>query len=85
MITGAEVYIPLGDLVDLDAEVARLQKEAKKLEGEVTRAEKKLGNERFVANAPEEVVAGEKAKLADYQSKLQATQDRIADLQTQLG
>ncbi|MCQ2557438.1 MAG: valine--tRNA ligase [Ligilactobacillus sp.] len=85
VITGAEVYIPLGDLVDLDAEVARLQKEAKKLEGEVTRAEKKLGNERFVANAPEEVVAGEKAKLADYQSKLQATQDRIADLQTQLG
>ena len=51
VITGAEVYLPLADLIDLNEEISRLQKEAKKLESEVTRGEKKLGNEKFVANA----------------------------------
>ncbi|WP_302046930.1 valine--tRNA ligase [Ligilactobacillus agilis] len=80
VITGAEVYIPLGDLIDLKEEIARLQKEETKLVAEVTRAQKKLGNERFVANAPAEVVNAEKEKLADYQAKLDATKDRIATL-----
>lgn len=80
VITGAEVYIPLGDLIDLKEEVARLQKEETKLVAEVTRAQKKLGNERFVANAPAEVVNAEKEKLADYQAKLDATKERIATL-----
>lgn len=80
VITGAEVYIPLGDLIDLKEEIARLQKEETKLVAEVTRAQKKLGNERFVANAPAEVVNAEKEKLADYQAKLDATKERIATL-----
>lgn len=84
VITGAEVYLPLADLIDLNEEVARLQKEAAKLESEVTRGEKKLGNERFVANAPAEVVAKEKEKLAGYQAKLVATNERIAALKAQL-
>ncbi len=84
VITGAEVYIPLGDLVDLNDEVARLEKEAKKLVSEVTRAEKKLSNERFVANAPQDVVDGEKAKLVDYQAKLASTNERLAELKNEL-
>lgn len=40
VITGAEVYLPLADLIDLNEEISRLQKEAKKLESEVTRGEK---------------------------------------------
>ena len=80
VITGAEVYIPLGDLIDLKEETARLQKEEAKLVSEVERAQKKLSNERFVANAPEAVVAAEKEKLADYQAKLAATRTRIASL-----
>ena len=84
VITGAEVYLPLADLIDLNEEVARLQKEAAKLESEVARGEKKLGNERFVANAPEQVVAKEKEKLAGYQAKLVATNERIAALKAQL-
>lgn len=80
VITGAEVYIPLGDLIDLKEEIARLQKEETKLVAEVTRAQKKLANERFVANAPAEVVNAEKEKLADYQAKLDATKERIATL-----
>ena len=84
VITGAEVYLPLADLIDLNEEVARLQKEAAKLESEVARGEKKLGNERFVANAPGQVVAKEKEKLAGYQAKLVATNERIAALKAQL-
>ncbi|KRN88980.1 valine--tRNA ligase [Ligilactobacillus ceti] len=84
VITGAEVYLPLADLIDLNDEVARLEKEVAKLQGEVTRCEKKLGNERFVANAPEAVVAQEKAKLVDYQAKLAATEERINALQKEI-
>jgi valyl-tRNA synthetase len=57
-----------------------LQKEADKWQAEVTRADKKLGNERFVANAPEKVVAEQRDKRADYVKKLAATQARIAEL-----
>lgn len=80
VITGAEVYVPLAELIDIDEEVARLQKEADKWQAEVTRADKKLGNERFVANAPEKVVAEQRDKRADYVKKLAATQARIAEL-----
>lgn len=79
VITGAEVYLPLADLIDLNEEISRLQKEAKKLESEVTRGEKKLGNEKFVANAPEAIVAKEKEKLANYKQQLAATESRIEE------
>ena len=84
VITGAEVYLPLADLINLNDEIKRLQAEAQKLESEVMRAEKKLGNERFVANAPEQVVNKEREKLADYQAKLDATNKRIDELQEAL-
>ena len=80
VITGAEVYLPLADLIDLNDEIKRLQKETSKLEKEVARGEKKLGNEKFVANAPETIVNKEKEKLADYKDKLAATNDRIEAL-----
>ncbi|ABD99880.1 valine--tRNA ligase [Ligilactobacillus salivarius] len=83
VITGAEVYLPLADLIDLNEEISRLQKEAKKLESEVTRGEKKLGNEKFVANAPEAVVAKEKEKLANYKQQLAATESRIEELKAE--
>ena len=84
VITGAEVYLPLADLIDLNEEISRLQKEAKKLESEVTRGEKKLGNEKFVANAPEAVVAKEKEKLANYKQQLAATESRIEELKVEI-
>jgi len=58
-----------------------LSSEVKKFTNEVNRAEKKLGNEKFVNSAPESVVAGEKLKLADWQTKLEATQARLNALQ----
>lgn len=84
VITGAEVYLPLADLIDLNEEIKRLQGEADKLEKEVMRAEKKLSNEKFVANAPKQVVDKEREKLADYQDKLAATNNRIEELQAEL-
>ena len=84
VITGAEVYLPLADLIDLNEEISRLQKEAKKLESEVTRGEKKLGNEKFVANAPEAIVAKEKEKLANYKQQLAATESRIEELKAEI-
>ena len=84
VITGAEVYLPLVDLIDLNEEISRLQKEAKKLESEVTRGEKKLGNEKFVANAPEAVVVKEKEKLANYKQQLAATESRIEELKAEI-
>jgi valyl-tRNA synthetase len=80
VVTGAELFLPLAGLIDIDSEIARLEKEAKKLDGEVERIEKKLGNEGFVAKAPADVITTEKAKLADYQEKREKVLARIADL-----
>ncbi|KEO82702.1 valine--tRNA ligase [Tumebacillus flagellatus] len=80
VVTGAELFLPLQGLIDIDAEIARLEKEAKKLDGEVERIEKKLGNQGFVAKAPAEVIEAEKAKLADYAEKRAKVNARIAEL-----
>ncbi|MAZ03323.1 MAG: valine--tRNA ligase [Sneathiella sp.] len=77
---GATVVLPLAGAMDIDAEKARLQKEIGKLSGYMTGLNKKLGNEKFVANAPEEVVAGEKAKLADAEIQLAKLNDAAARL-----
>jgi valyl-tRNA synthetase len=57
--------LPLADVIDLAAEQARLEKEIAKLDGEVHRFEKKLGNEKFIANAPAEVVETDRERLAE--------------------
>jgi len=56
----------LAGVIDFDAERARIGKEITKLDGEIKRLEGKLGNERFIANAPEALVAEQREKLADY-------------------
>lgn len=67
IVTGhATVYIPLGELVDLEAEKKRLQAELDKNANEIKRLEGKLSNQGFVAKAPAAVVEGEKAKLEKY-------------------
>ena len=83
VITDGEIYIPLAELVNLEDEIARLEKEEAKYEQEVNRVVKKLQNERFVSNAPEEVVAAERAKQTDYEDKLEATKRRLADIKSE--
>src|SRR5690606_5656074 len=71
IIVGEATFcLPLGDLIDIAAETARLQKEIDKLDSEIARLDKKLGNEKFVANAPAEIVASEREKRDGFaQSK----------------
>lgn len=80
VITGAEIYLPLAGLINIEDEIARLEKEAEKLQQEVGRVEKKLSNEKFVAKAPAAVVEAERAKGADYQAQREAVLERIATL-----
>ncbi|WP_287853981.1 valine--tRNA ligase [Enterococcus sp.] len=80
VITGATIYLPLANLINLTEEIARLEKELAKLDGEVKRVQGKLANERFVSKAPQAVVEQERAKEADYLEKQQAVAQRIAQL-----
>ncbi|MBN9076542.1 MAG: valine--tRNA ligase [Rhizobiales bacterium 65-79] len=73
VIGEATACLPLGDLIDLAAEAARLRKEVAKASDEIARIEKKLSNEKFVANAPEEIVAAEREKMDEYR----ATRERL--------
>ncbi|KAJ49443.1 valyl-tRNA synthetase [Clostridium tetanomorphum] len=77
---GAEIYMPLLDLVDLEKELDRLNKEKEKLEKEIERVEKKLSNKGFVAKAPESVVNEEKAKGEKYREMLNSVMERINNL-----
>ncbi|EKF16930.1 valine--tRNA ligase [Nitratireductor pacificus] len=78
----ATFCLPLGDLIDLSAETARLEKEIARTAGEMQRLEKKLGNDKFVANAPEEIVAAEREKLAEFahaKGKLEVALARVRE------
>ncbi|HPR80543.1 MAG TPA: valine--tRNA ligase [Enterococcus sp.] len=82
VLTGATIYLPLAGLINIEEEIARLEKELDKWNKEVKRVQGKLANERFVANAPEEVVAQEREKEADYLEKQKVVEERIAQLRT---
>ena len=80
VIAGAQIFVPLSELVDLDEEIAKMGKEEARLEAEVDRASKKLANKGFVDHAPVAVVEKEKGKLAEYESQLAGVRDRIKEL-----
>jgi valyl-tRNA synthetase len=63
----SEIYVPLEGIIDLDVERKRMDKELKRLEGLLTGLDKKLSNEKFINNAPADVVEKEKAKRKDWQ------------------
>jgi valyl-tRNA synthetase len=78
----ATACLPLGDLIDLEAEKARLQKAEAKVSADIGKIEGKLGNEKFVANAKPEIVEAEREKLVELQgqrAKLKAAIARLAD------
>ena len=80
LIGTQEYAIPLGDLIDTEAELSKAQAELKHLEGFLIGIQKKLGNERFVSNAPEQVVALERKKESDTLEKIAALKETIASL-----
>lgn len=80
VVTGAEIFLPLAGLINKEEEIARLNKELEKLNGEVDRVQKKLSNERFISKAPAQVVEEERAKEKDYLEKRATVQTRLNEL-----
>ena len=78
LVGDMRLLIPLAGLIDKDAELQRLHKKMQKHEQDIKRLEAKLNNNKFVANAPEEVVNKEKEKLADARSALTSLQTQAA-------
>lgn len=80
MVGTLEYAVPLGDMIDVDVEIEKQEAQLKHLEGFLAGVMKKLSNERFVANAPEAVVALERKKQSDSEEKIAALKESIASL-----
>lgn len=80
VIAGAQIFVPLAELVDLSEEIAKMDKEIDHLQEEVKRCKAKLANKGFVAHAPEAVIEKEKAKQADHESQLAGAVQRLKEL-----
>ncbi|MBQ2340627.1 MAG: valine--tRNA ligase, partial [Bacteroidaceae bacterium] len=80
MVGTTEFAVPLGNLIDTEAEIQKMEAELKHLEGFLMGVKKKLSNERFVANAPAQVVELERKKQSDAETKIAALKESIAKL-----
>ena len=83
MIGTDEFAVPLGNMIDVDAEIEKMEAQLQHLEGFLAGVKKKLSNERFVQNAPEQVVAMERKKQSDSEEKIAALKESIAALKAQ--
>ncbi|MCP4597518.1 valine--tRNA ligase [Neptuniibacter sp.] len=81
LVGDMEVLVPMAGLINKDAELARLQKELDKLQKEIGRVEGKLGNEKFVSNAPEAVIAKEREKLAGSQAAFDKLKEQYGKIE----
>ena len=80
VVTGIEVYLPLAGLIDVEKETQRLSKELAAMEKDLQRAGGKLNNAGFLAKAPEDVIAKERAKYEELSGKIEAVKKRMAYL-----
>jgi valyl-tRNA synthetase len=80
MVGTDEFAVPVGDLIDIDAEIEKQEKELQHLEGFLAGVQKKLSNANFVAHAPEAVVAKERKKQSDAEEKIAALQESLKAL-----
>ena len=80
IVSGIEIYVPLKDLIDLDKEVARLEKDIQATDKELAKLDGKLNNPAFLDKAPPEIVAKEQAKQEEFRARRQALQERVAVL-----
>ena len=80
MIGTDEVAIPVGNLIDIEAEIAKQQAQLEHLEKFLESVKRKLSNEKFVAHAPEAVVSLERKKQSDSEEKIAALKVSIAEL-----
>ena len=84
MVGTDEFAVPLGDLIDVSAEIEKQENQLKHLEGFLAGVMKKLSNEKFVANAPEAVVAMERKKQHDAEEKISALKETLAELKKKI-
>ena len=80
VVTGIEVYLPLAGLIDVEKETQRLSKELATMEKDLQRVSGKLNNAGFLAKAPEDVIAKERAKSDELTGKIEAVKKRMAYL-----
>ena len=83
MVGKVEYAVPLGSMIDIDAEIEKQEAQLNHLEGFLQGVMKKLSNERFVQNAPEAVVAMERKKQSDAEEKIAALKESLAALKSQ--
>ena len=79
VLNGFELYIPLGELVDIKAEIERLTKELEKTQEEIDRAQSKLNNAGFINKAPKDLVENERKKLEKYVELKQKINENLKD------
>ena len=80
VIENANIYMPFAELVDIKQEIERLEKEEKRLNGEIARCNGMLNNEKFTSKAPQSKIDEEKAKLVKYTQMLEQVQERLGQL-----
>ncbi len=80
VVKGAEFFIPMEGQIDIEAEISQLESDLKYTKGFLVSVEKKLSNDRFVNNAPAQVVANEKKKKEDAEAKIKALEESLAAL-----
>lgn len=80
IVKTTEYFVPMGELIDVDAEIDRLTKELDYTQGFLESVMRKLSNERFVQGAPEKVIANERAKQTDAEAKIKAIEEQLQGL-----
>ena len=80
IVKTTQYFVPMGDNVNVEEEVAKLEKDLAYYEGFLASVMKKLSNERFVSSAPAQVVANERAKQSDAEAKIAAIREQLAAL-----
>ena len=80
VLDGVQVYLPVGELLDVEKEIQRLKNDIAKLEKEIEKGKAKLANKNFVERAPEEVIEKEKSVLADNETKARRMKENLSSL-----
>jgi len=83
VVTGAELFLPLAGLINIEEEIVRLEKEWDKWNKEVERVQKKLSNEKFISKAPQSIVDEERAKEKDYLEKRATVEERLKEIKSE--
>ena len=80
VIDGAELFVPLGELVDFEKEIAKIKADIERVETEIQRASGKLANNGFLAKAPKSLVDAEREKLDKYIDMRNKLKEQLKDL-----